>query len=197
MNSRTAASAQRLRASLAAREHGISFPRASMAIVPLMGNYADPVARYASWLSSCLMVSEDGELFGLSSRTSFAAAQRTIGDNMMRRDENRKWMLWLLAVGLLAQSYFFRELFAVFALFTLGFVAVAFSVFCLYMGKVALDLGITWSAVSIKSLVLVAPSGRAFDESSGGRPERDRLPPACGVAPFLLRPENPDSGGSL
>jgi hypothetical protein len=52
---------------------------------------------------------------------------------MKNKDNSRKWMWWFLGAILAMQLYFVRELLAVFALFVLGFGAVAFVVFALYM----------------------------------------------------------------
>jgi hypothetical protein len=51
---------------------------------------------------------------------------------MTNNDKGRKWMWWFLGVVLAMQLYFVRELFAAFALFVLGFVAIAFVIVCLY-----------------------------------------------------------------
>src|SRR6266850_3550805 len=55
------------------------------------------------------------------------------GDRMKNKDKGRKWMWWFLGVVLAMQLYFVRELFAAFALFALGFGAIAFVVAALYM----------------------------------------------------------------
>src|SRR5438445_12769810 len=52
---------------------------------------------------------------------------------MKNKDKSRKWMWWFLGVVLAMQLYFVRELFAAFALFVLGFGAIAFVVAALYM----------------------------------------------------------------
>src|ERR1700752_353683 len=52
---------------------------------------------------------------------------------MKTTDTGRKWMWWFLgAIGAI-QLYFVRELLAAFALFVLGFGAIAFVVAALYM----------------------------------------------------------------
>jgi hypothetical protein len=52
---------------------------------------------------------------------------------MKTKDESRKW-LWLFLGGVLAmQSYFVQELVAAFALFALGFIALAFVVASFYL----------------------------------------------------------------
>ena len=58
--------------------------------------------------------------------------QRT-GDNMKTTDKSRKWMWWFLgAIGAM-QLYFVRELLAAFALFVLGFGAIAFVIAAVHM----------------------------------------------------------------
>ncbi len=52
---------------------------------------------------------------------------------MKTKDSSRKWMWWFLAVVLAMQLYFVRELLAAFALFVLGFGAIAFVLGALYM----------------------------------------------------------------
>lgn len=44
---------------------------------------------------------------------------------MKNRDKSRKWMWWLLGSMAALQVYFVRELLAAFALFAMGFLAVA------------------------------------------------------------------------
>ncbi len=52
---------------------------------------------------------------------------------MKTKDSSRKWMWWFLGVVLAMQLYFVRELLAAFALFVLGFGAIAFVLGALYM----------------------------------------------------------------
>ena len=52
---------------------------------------------------------------------------------MKNKDNSRKWMWWFLGIVLAMQLYFVRELLAVFALFILGFGAIAFVVVALYL----------------------------------------------------------------
>jgi hypothetical protein len=52
---------------------------------------------------------------------------------MKTKDSSRKWMWWFLGVVLAMQLYFVRELLAAFALFVLGFGAVAFVLGAVYM----------------------------------------------------------------
>lgn len=52
---------------------------------------------------------------------------------MRNKDKSRKWMWWFLAVVVALQLYFVRELLAAFALFAIGFAAIAFVVIGVYM----------------------------------------------------------------
>jgi hypothetical protein len=52
---------------------------------------------------------------------------------MRTKDGSRKWMWWFLGVVLAMQLYFVRELLAAFALFVLGFGAIAFVLGAVYM----------------------------------------------------------------
>jgi len=52
---------------------------------------------------------------------------------MKTKDKSRKWMWWFLGVIGAMQLYFVRELLAAFALFALGFAAIALLVGALYM----------------------------------------------------------------
>jgi hypothetical protein len=52
---------------------------------------------------------------------------------MKTKDSSRKWMWWFLGVVLAMQIYFIRELLAAFALFVLGFGAIAFVLGAVYM----------------------------------------------------------------
>src|SRR5258707_12060918 len=52
---------------------------------------------------------------------------------MKTKDKSRKWMWGFLGMVLAMQMYFVRELLAAFALFALGFAAVASVVAALYM----------------------------------------------------------------
>jgi hypothetical protein len=52
---------------------------------------------------------------------------------MKNKDKSRKWMWWFLAVIVALQLYFVRELLAAFALFVVGFAAIALVMGSLYM----------------------------------------------------------------
>jgi uncharacterized membrane protein YhaH (DUF805 family) len=53
---------------------------------------------------------------------------------MKSKDEGRKWIWLFLAVGAALQVYFVQEVLAAFALFTIGFMAIALVFGTLYMG---------------------------------------------------------------
>jgi hypothetical protein len=52
---------------------------------------------------------------------------------MMTKDKGRKWMWWFLAVGAALQVYFVQEVLAAFALFAIGFMAIALVIGSMYM----------------------------------------------------------------
>jgi hypothetical protein len=52
---------------------------------------------------------------------------------MKTKDKSRKWMWWFLGVAAALQVYFVQELLAAFALFALGFMAIALVIGSLYM----------------------------------------------------------------
>jgi len=52
---------------------------------------------------------------------------------MKIKDKSRKWMWWFLAVVVALQLYFVRELLAAFALFAIGFAAIALALGSVYM----------------------------------------------------------------
>ena len=59
---------------------------------------------------------------------------RAVGSQgkMREADKSRKWMWWLLGSIAALQFYFVREVLAAFALFALGFLAIAGAVISLY-----------------------------------------------------------------
>jgi hypothetical protein len=75
---------------------------------------------------------------------------------MKNKDKSRKWMWWFLGIVLAMQLYFVRELFAAFALFVLGFGAIALVVFALYMVHQGWAVAVERLAVSEHPAVLYA-----------------------------------------
>jgi hypothetical protein len=52
---------------------------------------------------------------------------------MKTKDKGRKWMWWFLGIAAALQVYFVQELVAAFALFAIGFMAIALVIGSLYM----------------------------------------------------------------
>ena len=63
----------------------------------------------------------------------FRGRGQRIGDRMKTKDKSRKWMWWFLGMIGAMQLYFVRELLAAFALFVLGFGAIALVIGTLYL----------------------------------------------------------------
>src|SRR5580658_8273840 len=84
---------------------------------------------------------------------------------MKNKDSKRKWMWWFLGVVLALQLYVVRELLAAFALFALGFAALAFVVASLYMLQKSWELAVARLAalrhpvISIASVANLASAG--------------------------------------
>lgn len=75
---------------------------------------------------------------------------------MKNKDSKRKWMWWFLGVVIALQLYFVRELLAAFALFALGFAAIAFVVVSLYMLQKVWETGVQRLANSQHPVVDIA-----------------------------------------
>jgi FtsH-binding integral membrane protein len=81
------------------------------------------------------------------------------------KDNGRIWLWGFLAVMALAQLYVVRELLAAFALFALGFAALAFVVASLYMLQKSWELAVARLAalrhpvISIASVANLASAG--------------------------------------
>ncbi len=88
------------------------------------------------------------------------------------KDKLRKWM-WLLLVVLAAvQVYAVRELLAAFALFVLGFGAVACCVGVLYFLHKAWEAGVGWAVASRHPVFLVTRRWVSVVEDWAWRPLR-------------------------
>ena len=88
------------------------------------------------------------------------------------KDKRRKWM-WLFLVVLVAwQFYAVRELLAAFALFFLGFGAIAAVILSIYFLQKTWEAGVAWVAVSQNRVVLVARRSVAALEDLARRPVR-------------------------
>ena len=91
---------------------------------------------------------------------------------MNSKDSKRKWMWWFLGVVLALQLYFVRELLAAFALFALGFAAIAFVVVSLYMMQKVWETGVQRVADSQHPVVDMARRGVNAVEDMARRPLR-------------------------
>ena len=91
---------------------------------------------------------------------------------MSKKDNRRKWM-WLFLVVLAAlQLYAVRELLAAFALFVLGFGAIAVCVTLLYFLHKTWEAGVARVAASQQPAILAARRGVAMMEDWVRRPMR-------------------------
>jgi hypothetical protein len=88
------------------------------------------------------------------------------------KDNGRKWMWWFLAVVLALQMYFVKELLAAFALFAVGFAAIAFVVIGLYMLHKGWEVAVERVAESGHPVVNMARRGAAAVEDLARRPLR-------------------------
>src|ERR1700756_2459093 len=89
-----------------------------------------------------------------------------------RKDSGRKWMWWFLAVVVALQLYFVQELIAAFALFAVGFAAIAFVIVSLYMLQKGWEVAVGRVADSEHALVNLARRGVSTVEDMGRRPLR-------------------------
>jgi hypothetical protein len=91
---------------------------------------------------------------------------------MKNKDKSRKWMWWILAVIAAAQVYFVQELLAVFALFAIGFAAIAFVIGSLYMLHRVWASGVERLADSQHPVMVAARHGIYTVEDMARRPFR-------------------------
>jgi hypothetical protein len=93
-------------------------------------------------------------------------------DRMKTKDNGRKWMWWFLGILAAFQLYFVRELLAAFALFTVGFAAIAFVVIGLYMLQKGWEVAVERVADSNHPVVNLARRGVSAVEDMARRPLR-------------------------
>jgi hypothetical protein len=91
---------------------------------------------------------------------------------MKTKDKSRKWMWWFLAVLVALQLYFVRELLAAFALFAMGFAAIAFVVVSVYALQKGWEITVRKVAESGRPVVAVARQSVAVVEGLALRPMR-------------------------
>ena len=91
---------------------------------------------------------------------------------MSKKDSRRKWMWLFLAVLAALQLYVVRELLAAFAIFVLGFSAIALFVGSLYLLHKTWEAGVTRVAASQNRIILAARRSAASVEDWARRPFR-------------------------
>jgi len=91
---------------------------------------------------------------------------------MNMKDIGRKWIYWFLAVIAALQLYIVRELLAAFALFALGFAAIALCIASIYLLQKGWEAGVARLATSQNYWVLAASRSVAVAEDLGRRPIR-------------------------
>lgn len=91
---------------------------------------------------------------------------------MTKRDESRKWMWWVLGSIAALQVYFVRELLAAFALFALGFLAIAGVVVSVYMLHRAWAVTVVRVAESRHPVMIAVRHGADVIEDIARRPFR-------------------------
>jgi hypothetical protein len=91
---------------------------------------------------------------------------------MKNKDNSRKWMWWFLGVVVAAQLYFVWELLAAFALFAIGFAAIAFVIVSLYMLQKGWEVAVSRVADSNHPVVDMARRSVSAVEDLARRPLR-------------------------
>src|SRR5437899_10579162 len=103
---------------------------------------------------------------------------------MKNKDKSRKWMWWFLGVVAALQVYFVRELLAAFALFAMGFAAVALAMGSLYMLHRTWATAVERAADSKHQAMVAARQGIDVIEDLARRPFRR---PGSAAARSLVR----------
>ncbi len=91
---------------------------------------------------------------------------------MRTKDKSRKWMWIFLAALVSLQMYFVWELLAVFALFAVGFAAIAFGIISLYMLHRGWALAVERAADSQHPIMVATRQGIYTIEDAARRPFR-------------------------
>lgn len=113
-----------------------------------------------------------GQVREPSSFTRVLAKGKVNRGKMRNKDNNRKWMWWFLGAVVAFQLYFVRELLAAFALFAMGFAAIAFVIGSLYMLQKVWEAGVQRLADSQHPVVDLARRGVNAVEDLARRPLR-------------------------
>ena len=90
----------------------------------------------------------------------------------MKKDKLRKWMWLFLVIIAALQLYAVRELLAAFAIFVLGFGAIAVCVASLYFLHKTWEAGVSWAVASRHPIFLAARRSVAAIEDFARRPIR-------------------------
>jgi hypothetical protein len=93
-------------------------------------------------------------------------------EKLMTKDNSRKWMWMFLAAVVLLQMYFVWELLAVFALFAVGFAAIASVIGSLYMLQRGWALAVERIADSRHPIMVATRQGVYTIEEAVRRPFR-------------------------
>src|SRR5205814_5267212 len=110
---------------------------------------------------------------------------------MKTKDKSRKWMWMFLAVLVSLQTYFVWELLAVFALFAVGFAAIAFAAGSLYMLHRGWALAVDRVADSQHPIMVATRQHIDAMEDVARRPfRRPRSAQPGKVNDFLTQPEH-------
>jgi hypothetical protein len=88
------------------------------------------------------------------------------------KDNRRKWMWLFLACLAAIQLYAVRELLAAFAIFILGFSAIAFCVGVMFFLHKSWEAGVTWAAKSRHPVFVTARRGVSAIQDWAWRPLR-------------------------
>jgi hypothetical protein len=91
---------------------------------------------------------------------------------MKNKDNSRRWMWWFLGAVVALQAYFVWELLAAFALFALGFAAIAFVIVSLYMLQKGWEVAVARVADSSHPVVNMARKSVSAVEELARRPLR-------------------------
>jgi len=91
---------------------------------------------------------------------------------MGSKDKGRKWLWWFLGVIAALQLYWVRELLAAFAIFALGFAAIAALIGGLYLFQKSWEAGVAILVASQHPAMLAVRRGVSTLEDWGRRPLR-------------------------
>jgi hypothetical protein len=98
---------------------------------------------------------------------------------MNNKDKSRKWMWWFLASVVATQLYFVQEMLAAFALFAMGFAAIALLIASVYMLQKGWELAVARVADSRHPAMNLARRGyEAIEDATRRQLRRPGSEPA-------------------